>query len=292
MKFKHFLIVGVLLAVLAWTWLVPVRAELRSGRVGDDVYILILTIIEDPDPIPSISWELIGEWEGGGGKPLNPGGDARGDGRPDVAIDPSTGWPLVSWAYWAGTDYDIAYSEWEGEDWSDIAFITADVENQLDPRSHIDDAGRVRTVWWESVQAGKIYLAVREQGGTAWSPAQLVQQPGRRPSVVPDGDDLLVAFEVDGPQLTQRVKVLTLLAGGGSHEETLATTDRLDCLDVIVHEAGGVFWADWKHSDQLFAYSVRGAEGWGDPVTLPWTDHSWLGEEELRQIIRSEVLSP
>ena len=86
--------------------------------------------------------------------------------------------------------------------------------------------------------------------------------------------------------------MLTLLAGGGSDEVTLATTERVDPLDVVVHESGGVFWADWKQSDELFAYSVRGAEGWSDPVTVPWTDHSWLGEEELRKIIRTEVLLP
>jgi hypothetical protein len=92
--------------------------------------------------------------------------------------------------------------------------------------------------------------------------------------------------------MTQRVKVQTLLAGGGSDEVTLASTDRVEPLDVIIHEAGGVFWADWKQSDDFFAYAVRGSVGWDDPVTVPWTDHSWLGEEEMRQIIRFEVLSP
>ena len=120
----------------------------------------------------------------------------------------------------------------------------------------------------------------------------MIRSSGRRPSIVLDGDDLIVAFEEDGPRTTQRISVLTLIAGGGSQEVTLATTDRVDPLDVIIHEAGGVFWADWKHSDDFFAYSVRSAEGWSDLVTVPWTDHSWVGEEEMRRIIRSEVLDP
>lgn len=281
---------GMLLAASLLLAVTPTPAEVRGGPAGDAVYVLILSITEGPDPV--ITWEPIGEWEAGGGKPLNPGGEARGDGRPDVAIDPTTGWPLVSWAYWAGTDFDIAFAEWQGEDWSEIEFITSSIENQLDPRSHIDNAGRVRSVWWEQVQAGKLYLAVREPGATLWTTPQLIQQSGRRPSVVPDGGDLLVAFEADGPRTTQKVGLLTLLAGGGTQETTLATTDRTDPLDVVIHEAGGVFWAEWKHSDELFAYSVRSAEGWSDPVTVPWTDHSWLGEEELRKIIRTEVLFP
>ena len=209
-----------------------------------------------------------------------------------MAIDPTTGWPLVSWAYWAGTDYDIAFAEWEGDDWSEIGFITSSVENQLDPRSHIDDEGRVRAIWWEQVQSGKLYLSIREPGETAWSSPDLIQQSGRRPSIVLDGEDILVAFEEDGPKGIQRVSVLTLFAGGGSQDDTLAATDRVDPLDVIIHEAQGVFWAEWKQSEDAFAYSVRTAEGWTDPVTVPWTDHSWVGEEELRLIIRTEVLTP
>lgn len=281
---------GMLLVVSMLVAVTSLPAEVRGMRADDSVYVLILSIGEECDPV--IVWELVGEWEGGGGKPLNPGGQARGDGRPDVAIDPSTGWPFVSWSYWAGTDYDIAYAEWEGEDWSEIQFITSDIENQQDPRSHIDVNGTIRTVWWEAVQSGKIYLAVREPGHALWGAAQLIQSSGRRPSIVPDGDDLLVAFEEDGPRLTQRITVLTLLGGGGSQEVTLATTDRVDPLDVIIHESQGVFWVDWKHSDDFFAYSVRDGGGWGDPVLVPWTDPSWVGQEEMRQIIRSEVLNP
>ena len=40
---------------------------------------------------------------------LNPDGYARGDGRPHLALHPSTSQPMVVWAYWAGTDYDIAF---------------------------------------------------------------------------------------------------------------------------------------------------------------------------------------
>jgi hypothetical protein len=281
---------SLLLAAALLLTVTSTPAEVRGGRNSSTVYVLVLSITEGPDPV--VSWEPIWDWEGGGGKPLNPGGETRGDGRPDVAIDPTTGWPLVSWAYWAGTDYDIAYAEWEGLDWSEVDFITSSVENQLDPRSHIDEAGRVRTVWWEQVQSGKLYLAVREPGEALWTTPQLIHQSGRRPSVVPDGEDLLVAFEEDGPRTTQRVSLLTLLADGGSQEITLATTDRIEPLDVIIHEAGGVFWMEWKHSDEFFAYSVRSAEGWSDPVMVPWTEHSWLGEEELRKIIRTEVLFP
>lgn len=281
---------GVLLAASMVLAAVPISAEIRGGRVNDSIYVLILGIGDSADPI--VCWELVEEWEAGSGKPLNPGGDLRGDGRPDLVIDPTTGWPLVTWAYWAGTDYDVAYSEWEGEDWSEIGFITSTIENQLDPRSHIDDTGKVLTVWWEDIQTGRLYLAVRAPGETQWGNAQLIQRSGRRPSVVPDGYDLLVAFEKDGPQGIQKVSVLTLFAGGGSQEQTLASTDRIDPLDVIIHEAQGVYWAEWKHSDDAFAYSVRTVDGWTDPITVPWTDHSWVGEEELRRIIRTEVLTP
>jgi hypothetical protein len=291
MRHKKFILGIVLAASLLIAWTIN-PAEVRGGRVGDVVYVLVLQVIEGGDPVQGISWEPVSGTETGKGKPLNPSGDARGDGRPDVAIDPSTGWPLVTWSYWAGTDYDIAWAEWVGEDWSEIGFITSTIEDQLEPRSHIDVDGTIRTVWWEDLQSGKLYLAIREPGETVWGVPELIQHSGRRPSIVPDSGSLLVAFEEDGPQGTQKVSVVTLLGESVAADETLSTTDREDPLDVAIHESGGTFWAEWKHSDDYFAYSVRGTEGWGDPVLVPWTDHTWTGEEELRLIIRSEVLTP
>jgi len=286
---KHRL--GPLLIALIFLAVTLTAAELRATRINDSVYVLILSITEDADPV--VSWEPVeDDWESGSGKPLNPSGDTRGDGRPDVAIDPTTGWPLVTWAYWSGTDYDIAASEWEGEDWSDTQFIASEIEDQLDPRSHIDGTGTVRTVWWEPVQTGKLFLAVREPGATLWNDAEALPRSGRRPSIVTDGADLLIGYETDGPHGTQQVTVLTRYFDGNSKEETLSVTERTDPLDVVVHEVSGVVWADWKQSDEYFAYSVRVTVGWTAPITVPWTDHSWVGEEEVRRIIQTLVLDP
>jgi hypothetical protein len=264
--------------------------ELRGGKIDDSLYVVVLSIGETADPI--VSWEPVDEWDSGAGKPMNPPGATKGDGRPDVAFDPTSGWPLVTWSSWSGTDYDVAVAEWEGEDWSETQFVVTNLENQLDPRSHIDYAGRVRTVWWEPVQVGKLYMAVREPGAASWGSPVSLSRAGRRPSVTMDGADLLVGYEADGPHGTQKVIMLTGYFDGSSKEETLCTTVRLDPLDVMVHEANGVVWADWKQTDEAFAYSVRTVGDWTDPVLVPWSDHSWSGELELRELIRDAVLNP
>ena len=64
------------------------------------VNVLILGITEGPDPIPQVLWEPVREVD-----PilfLNPDGAPRGDGRPDIAFAPDTGWPHVVWSYNAG----------------------------------------------------------------------------------------------------------------------------------------------------------------------------------------------
>jgi hypothetical protein len=49
---------------------------------------------------------------------------------------------------------------------------------------------------------------------------------------------------------------------------------------------------DWKHSDSEFAYSILEGTDWSDPVTISWDDKSWVGEKMMRQVIKTEVLSP
>ena len=69
---------------------------------------IILGVIEGPDPIPQVIWEPVRDIDPD--LVLNADGALRGDGRPDVAMDPETGWPHVVWAYFTGPDFDIVHS--------------------------------------------------------------------------------------------------------------------------------------------------------------------------------------
>jgi hypothetical protein len=266
------------------------RAE-YTADISEEVYaLLLLAIIEDPDPVPVGFWNPVHEGATGGDI-LNFDGADRGDGRPHTAIDPSDQRPLVTWAYKGATDHDIAVSEWGDGSWGETVFLTADPEDELDPRAHIDEAGRAYVVWWRSGQVAKLFLVFRDTGSEVWGYPEAIGYSGRRPSVCTVAEGVLVGFERDRDGGGQEIVLLSMLHDGTTAVEVVAETDRSDPLDVMVHFAAGQLWMDWKHAAGHFAYSVRTDSGWTSPTLLSWDDKSWVGEEEARKITRSEVLA-
>jgi hypothetical protein len=293
MKLKRQRFLGFLSAALLLAATVPSHAEFAGEYLDGGFSLVVLAIIEDPDPVPALAWA---PWEpirvGISGDTLNLEGHPREDGPPENAYDPVTGQPLVTWAYRAGSDYDIAVSDYSGEGWTEPVFLTVSSMNDLDPHTYIDDAGRAYVVWWRPGEAPRLYLAVREPGSTEWSLPQMIASPGRRPSLVRVGEDLLVAYERDHAAGGQELVLATLPECGGITYQVVTTTERTDPLRAVVHHAGGELWVDWQASDGSFAYSVRADQGWTEPVELPLYENSWLAEEEVRKVIRSDLLVP
>jgi hypothetical protein len=280
---------GVLIGALLLPAAIPLRAEYTADISEEIYYLLLLAIIEDPDPVPVGFWNPVHEGATGG-EILNFAGDDRGDGRPDTAVDPGTNRPLVTWAYKGAADHDIAISEWGVDSWGETVFLTSDTEDELDPRAHIDDEGRAYVVWWRGGQLAKLFIVSREPGSSTWGFPEPIGPTGRRPSICTVAEGVLVGFERDGGG-GQEVVLLTMLHDGTTTIEVVAETDRTEPLDVMVHFAAGRLWIDWKHDAGQFAYSVYSGDGWDAPVLLPWDDKSWIGEEEARKIVRSEVFA-
>jgi len=288
---KSRMILAVLITATLLAAAPPPRAE-YSADINDEIYyILLLAIIEDPDPIPVDldCWGAVGT--ASGGDLLNFGGDARGDGCPDTAINPQSGAPLATWAYRSSTDHDIAISEWAVDHWGETRFLTSDTADQRDPSALIEPDGRAHVVWWTAGGAEKLFHATREPGSDEWGLPEPIADAGRRPSLVGVAEGLLVAYERDAPSGGQQVVVAKLLHDGPTTFEVVAQTERTEPLDVMIHFSAGRLWVDWKHGDGQFAYAVESGGSWGGPVTLPWDDKSWVGEEELRKIVRAEVFA-
>ena len=73
------------------------HAEVAAQVDGPRVGILILGIIEDPDPIPQIIWTPYRDVDPA--LQLNGDGAERGDGLPSIDWLPSSNSPAVIWAY-------------------------------------------------------------------------------------------------------------------------------------------------------------------------------------------------
>lgn len=290
MRNKRTLLAGGLLAILLLSSAVALRAESSGDSTEPGFYIIILGIIEDPDPIPTITCEYVLNEDGDDSLSVN--GSQRSGGRPDTAYDPETGSPVVTWTSNAGGDSDVAVNEWTGDSWSETTHVSSSVFDDLDPRAHIDLFGTTYIVWWKNGSTEKIYLVSRGAGAASWKNPEMMVNGGRRPSVVRHGDNIAIAYERDRAGGGQEVAIAYFDTDGGTFGEVVGETARTGPLDAVVHTSGQLLWVDWKHSEAEFAYSVLGEGGWSDAVAVAWTDHSLDGERVVRRMIQGEVLSP
>jgi len=253
-----------------------------------DIFNLILGIIENPDPIPQCHWI-----------PLTADPDApdtlrtgyREDGRPMFEFDRRTETPLLTWAYDAGGDHDIAFNAWKKWDWhSRIEFVTSSTVDEVDPRLYVADNNDVFLTWWENDPGSRVMVAKRERNG--WS-APIQVGTGRRPSAAVWEGGLVVAYERDRAQGDGQEVIFAHHAMGTFASfvppAVVAVTSRTKPLDPIVHVRGGIMWIDWKEADDVIAVSVHQDGEWLTRVSRAWTDPSWVGELTARHLIELEL---
>ncbi|NIL99546.1 MAG: hypothetical protein GTN89_00990 [Acidobacteria bacterium] len=279
------LFVAVMLALLG-----SVASAEVSYRIGevDGGGVIIMGIIDHSDPV-GIAWQPLGQipadWI------LNPSGATRGDGWPSVARDPNTGYESVTWAYNAGSDFDIAYSEWDGTQWAPVEFLTASTAKELDPRVRVASDGTVAVAWWEDGVVDTVFLRTRLAGSPIWSSPVQVSQPGvpaRRPSIVDHEGTIRIVYEQDA--IIGQDVVVTTVTEEGYTRETVHTTARTEPLDAILHTRGSHLWLDWKESSDALGRAAWEADSWVVQPSEPWLDESWIGIEQARRSVRSKVL--
>jgi len=252
---------------------------------GDlDIFDLILGIIENPDPIPQCHWiPLTAEPD----SPDTRQTGYRDDGRPMFGFDRHTQKALLTWAYDAGGDHDIALSEWHKKDWRRrIKFVTSSTADEVDPRIHVDANNDLYLTWWENDPGSRV-MAVKRSGNSWGMPVQV--GTGRRPSVAVWEGGLVVAYERDrargrGQEIVFAHHSLDTI-GSFIPPTVVAATTRTGPLDPIIHVRDGLMWIDWKNGDESIAVSVYQGDAWHIRTTMAWTDPSWVGELTVRHSI-------
>ena len=140
-------------------------------------------------------WEPVGAAEHAG-LVLNPDGDARGDGRPDFATDPVSGFPRAVWAMREGTDHEIVTSIFDGESWSDpVKVFTAPGADDLDPRIVFRPDGVAIVTWWQ--KGPSVVRAVWAGRDGTWRGGDVISAAGvraRKPAVRQEGLLTIVAY--------------------------------------------------------------------------------------------------
>ncbi len=253
-----------------------------------DIFDLIMGIIENPDPIPQCHWIPLTA------DPASPETERTGhrdDGRPAFEFDRKTENPVLTWAYDAGGDHDIAFNAWRKDDWQrKIEFVTSSTVDEVDPRLYVDSQNNVYLTWWENDPGSRIMTTKRSKKG--WGTPVHVGN-GRRPSVAIWDGGLVVAYERDkasgsGQEIVFAHHSMDTI-GPFVPPQIVAATNRTRPLDPIIHVRAGLMWIDWKSGDNVIAVSVYQNGAWQPPANKAWTDKSWAGELTVRHLIELEL---
>jgi len=293
--------VALLAAALLGAW-GQVAAEVSADHgTGRDVHTLLMDIVlgitDGADPIPA-GWTpyRLTRRE----RLLNPSGEIRNDGRPDIVYRRASGWPVVVWAYNNGPDHDIAFAEWAGTGWSDIRFLTAGYADEVDPRVFLGPDGAMYVVW--AVARDDPHLMFMRRGGASslWNtPIRLTPfgDAPARPSIAFFAGAVWLTYETTLAADTTGtrylvVRNLPLENADIRPEQHVIRTERQGDLDPIVHVGNGRLWVEWKHADDRFAWMMYRADTWGEVIPHPWKDTTWVGIESVRKEIQLLVMRP
>lgn len=281
---------AVLLAVLATG---STRAEVSiQPDEGLCPSFLVMAVIEDADPIGSAVWQ---PFDLDFSSIVNPSGDIRGDGSPDMAFEKRHCGAVLVWSYVSEGSTDLMLMEVADPENPVTRMLTSGPEDDLDPRLFLEDDDTMHVVWWRPGTHSDVFLVTRPATTYRWSspvPVNARTESARRPSVAVQAGVLRVAYERDAPSGGgQEVVVATLQPDDTLVRAVVGSTARTARLDPILHAEGSHLWVDWKE-DGAMAYAVFGETGWSVPVSTPWTDPSWVGVESARGQIRRAVLAP
>jgi hypothetical protein len=128
---------------------------------------------------------------------LNPDGDVRGDGRPDIAVSPVTHLPRAVWAQRNSSGYDIATSQFNGYIWSAPVLVhLGNHVNDVDPRITFRADGVAIVTWWVKGISPTVRMAYATPDG-AWHDAGVISAAGtkaKRPEIRQEGSLTIIAY--------------------------------------------------------------------------------------------------
>jgi hypothetical protein len=284
MKMKIKIIIGTLAALLLAMTPTFVQADATASSDEFFSYILVMGMTQEPDPITCALWDqLIPDSEA-----LNTDGAIRLDGPPYIQLSTTTDGPVVVWAYNNGSEFDIAFSSWNGTEWEEIEFLTSSTDSEIDPRLYISPNGDYHVTYWVK-DAEEIYVISRPSGSQFWGVPEQLSSTGRHPAILFDGDVRLIAFEREGDAGGQEI-VVNRKDAGLTTEEVTASTAYSETLNIMLHKLGNRIWMDWIHSEDSLGYTQYFNGIWGvSPSHVPWPDHSWIGSEDARRTVQFEI---
>jgi len=132
---------------------------------------------------------------------LNPQGDQNGDMWPVVVqSNVAPHYPWVVWSRFAGNNYDLDWSRWNGKSWTEIRWVEerGTTTDEMDPDLAFDKRGRPFITWWSEGPGGRgrVFVSVNLNG--KWlTPSQvsMTKIDSRYPTIrIFDNGKILIEF--------------------------------------------------------------------------------------------------
>jgi len=269
---------------------VPTLADPPANIDDYPFYVLIVHIIEDPDPIPQITGPSIPDVQY---VPFDEDGSGRHNPLASMQFSADEMWPLAVTSNNDAADSDIGFYEWNGLSWEQATFQANGPFDELAPRGYAESSGVLHVVYWVD---GPVPV-VRYISGTSqachWGQAESVTrqgQSGGRPTVAAWQGQVFVGYERPTTGAGQEIVVANRLTRGVFDELVLAHSNSADSAGVVIHVEDGQMWVDWTQSEDQLGYSIYLDGMWGTPQAVPLPDDSGESVEGARSIIRELVL--
>ncbi len=280
----------VLIGMLFWTSaLMPCvyaevgakTAALQSGGI----------VFERLDEAASTIWRLVRP--SAGPIALNTSGEANGDLSPDLRINPLTRRPEVVWAYWTGSNYEIAWSFFDGETWSSPLLLTDSPADDIEPKLAFDHLGNLGIAWTRMESVSRIWYCEKDPEA-GWSGEIVVsngENPAKQASIAWDGLIPRISFHEDLSGGGARM----IVAGGETPDpwplaflpELVAMSTWEGELDQGLDVTRGKVFTSWVDSASHLAFSRRVYGSWQVPEFEPYEGEDDIPRARIR--IKSRV---
>jgi hypothetical protein len=282
-------VVVILLALTLLSWTSAHTAPRPAGQEFKS-YVVLVEIIEDPDPIPQGTDPLQVPKVSYVPLPTGSGSDVLAG----LVFDPDEMWPLAVAAYLDGTRPAVEFGVWTGARWEAVP-VSAEAEPRgaREPRGFAGGDGTLHVVWWIPGAIDSVKYAGGLSHGATWTAREPVTRPGeagRRPTVAAFQGLVFAAYERPATGALE-VVVAVRDIGGAWRSELVTTTRRTERIDTLLHVEGGRMWLDWRHSDAEVGWSQLVDGVWGAPAALPiGGDADDEDVEAARELVRQTVL--
>lgn len=176
---------------------------------------------------------------------------------PDIAVD-ADGFPWVTWSFFDGDDYEIAYSFWNGHVWSEQQRVTDNTDADLHPSLSFISGG-IPVVVWNASSGRQSMISCRYRSDGTWSPEICLHS-----SKIPLNESPKIA--------TQGTTI------GLVWQEGLVIHTQLLSLRELIHK-NTIRWEDNEEGTaQQFLLDENAYIGFGDSITYGMMDYEYTPE--------------